>query len=120
MHICPLSYAAVVRCRMLQLACVQADYSTERDSLKEIQHVLELPELKVIKLSDTRWFAHEQCVKAVKAHCTAWLLPLKATNRISMSQKLWDYIWLYFTSKPLQPSLYWIIPLHKWPSSAKH
>ena len=28
---------------------------------------LDLPELKIIKPSDTRWLAHERCVKAVKA-----------------------------------------------------
>ena len=36
-------------------------------SLKEIQKVLDLPELKIVKPSDTRWLAHEHCVKAVKA-----------------------------------------------------
>ena len=76
-------------CHMLQLACVQAanstpgikhvyitlttlwkyfHYSPKRaESLKEIQHVLGLPEMKIIKPSDTRWLAHERCVKAVKA-----------------------------------------------------
>ena len=65
-------------CHMLQLACVQSankttgikqlyvtittiwKYLTSRtQSIKEIQQVLELPELKVIKPSDTRWLAHE-------------------------------------------------------------
>ena len=36
-------------------------------SLKEIQNVLDLPELKIAKPSDTRWLAHERCVKAVKS-----------------------------------------------------
>ncbi len=36
------------------------------ESLKEIQKVLDLPELKIVKPSDTRWLAHERCVKAVK------------------------------------------------------
>ena len=76
-------------CHMLQLACVQAANSTpaikhvyitltilwkyfhyspkSAESLKEIQHVLDLPEMKIIKPSDTRWLAHEQCVKAIKA-----------------------------------------------------
>ena len=79
-------------CHMLQLACVQAanstpgikhvyitlttlrkyfHYSPKRAaSLKAIQNVLELPELKVIKPSDTCWLAHECCVKAVKASYT--------------------------------------------------
>ena len=43
-------------------------YSTKcAELLKEIQKVLNLPELKIVKLSDTRWLAHEHCVKAVKA-----------------------------------------------------
>ena len=36
-------------------------------SLKEVQKVLDFPELKIVKPSDTRWLAHEQCVKVVKA-----------------------------------------------------
>ena len=50
-------------------------YSPKRgESLKEIQNVLNLPEMKVIKVikpSDTRWLAHERCVKAVKVSYTA-------------------------------------------------
>ena len=85
-------------CHMLQLACVQAanstpgikhvytalttlwkyfHYSPKRaESLKEIQKVLELPELKVIKPSDTRWLSHQMCVKAVKANYNALMLTL--------------------------------------------
>ena len=80
-------------CHMLQLACVQAanstpgikhvyttltalwkffHYSPKRtESLKEVQRVLDVPELKVIKPSDTRWLAHERCVKGVKANYAA-------------------------------------------------
>ena len=36
------------------------------ENLKEIQKVLELPELKTVKPSDTRWLAYENCVAAVK------------------------------------------------------
>lgn len=39
--------------------------------MKTIQSVLDLPEMKVIKPSDTRWLAHEQCVKSVKASYAA-------------------------------------------------
>ena len=64
-------------CHLLQLACVQAANSTPRikhvnttltslwkffhhspmrtESLKEVQHVLDMPELKIHKPSDTRW-----------------------------------------------------------------
>ena len=76
-------------CHILPLACVQAVNSTpginhvnmtltalwkffhyfpkRTESLKEVQHVLDLPKLKIIKPSDTRWLAHERCVKGVKA-----------------------------------------------------
>ncbi len=80
-------------CHLLQLACVQAanatsgikhvyitlttlwkffHYSPKRaESLKAVQQVLDLPELKVVKPSDTRWLSHERCVKAVKASYSA-------------------------------------------------
>ena len=47
--------------------------------MKEIQHVLNLPEMKVIKPSDTRWLAHERCVKAVKVSYTASVVTLEST-----------------------------------------
>ena len=80
-------------CHLLQLACVQASnhtpgikhvyttlttlwkyfhYSPKRtERQKAVQCVLDLPELKVIKPSDTRWLAHERCVKAVKESYSA-------------------------------------------------
>ena len=76
-------------CHLLQLACVQVanstngikhvyvtltvlwkffHYSPKRaESLKMVLQVLHLPELRIAKPSDTRWLAHERCVKAVKA-----------------------------------------------------
>ena len=92
-----------VQCHLLQLACMQLacmqaansttgikhvyttlttlwkyfHYSPKRaESLKEIQHVLNLPEMKDIKPSDTCWLAHEWCVKAVKASYTALVVTL--------------------------------------------
>ena len=44
--------------------------------LKETQHVLNLPEMKVIKLSDTHWLAPEWCVKAVKVSYIALVVTL--------------------------------------------
>ena len=41
------------------------------ESLKEIQKVLDLPELKIVKPSDICRLAHEYCVKAVKASYTS-------------------------------------------------
>ena len=47
------------------------------ESLKEIQKVLDLPELKIVKQLDTRWLAHEHCVKAVKASYSSIILALE-------------------------------------------
>ena len=85
-------------CHLLQLACVQAanstagikhvyvslmalwkyfHYSPKRaESLKAVQSVLDLPELKIAKPSDTRWLAHERCVTAVKANYAAIVVAL--------------------------------------------
>ena len=46
--------------------------STKRSqSLKEVQLVLNLPELNTVKHLDTRWLAHECCVQAVKPSYSA-------------------------------------------------
>ena len=88
-NVAPHALFVHCHCHLLQLACVQAANSTpgmkqvyvtltslwkyfhfspkRAQSLKEIQNVLDLPELKVAKPSDTRWLAHERCVKAVKS-----------------------------------------------------
>ena len=57
-------------CHKLQLAIVQAasvevlyHFSKRCENLKE---VIDLPELKITKPSDTRWLAHERCVSTVK------------------------------------------------------
>ena len=87
------------RCHVLQLASVQAANATPgikhvcttlmmlwkffhyspklAESLKEIQKVLDLPELNIVKPSDTRWLAHERCVKAVKASYSSIVLALE-------------------------------------------
>ena len=87
------------KCR-LQLACVQAanhtpgiehvyktlmtlwkffHYSPKRaEHLKSVQQVLDLPELKVTKPSDTHWLAHERCVKAVKESYVAIVTALES------------------------------------------
>ncbi len=75
-------------CHKLQLASVQAAdsipeikkvyvmmgnlwkffyYSPKKaEALREIQSALDLPELKIVKPSDTRWISHERCVRAIK------------------------------------------------------
>ena len=53
-------------------------YSPKRaESIVEIQKVLDLPVLKIVKPSDTRWLAHERCVKAVKASYSSIVLDLE-------------------------------------------
>ena len=75
-------------CHKLQLASVQSANSIEGikhvyaplitlwtffhyspkscQNLKEIQKVLDIPELKIVKPPDTRWLFHEKCVSTVK------------------------------------------------------
>ena len=94
----PHSIFVHCHCRLLQLACVRAanstpgikhvyitlttlwkffHYSPKRaECLKAVQRVLNMPELKVIKPSDTRWLAHERCVKAVKENYIAIVITL--------------------------------------------
>ena len=93
------------RCHVLQLASVQAanatpgikhvytalmmlwkffHFSPERaESLKEIQKVPVLPELKIVKPSDTCWLTHVRCVKAVKASYSSLVLALENIYEIS-------------------------------------
>ena len=47
------------------------------ESLKEIQKVLGLPELKIVRPSDPHWLAHKHCVKAVKASYSSIILALE-------------------------------------------
>ena len=42
-------------------------YSPKKaEALKNVQCVLNLPELKVVKPSDTRWLSHERCLRAIR------------------------------------------------------
>ena len=94
-------------CHVLQLASVQAANATSgikhvyttlmtlwkfyhhspkrAESLKKIRKVLDLPELKIVKPSDTRWLAYERCVKAVKASYSSIVLALE--NRYETSHE---------------------------------
>ena len=86
------------RCHDLQLASVQPanatpgikhvyttlmtlwkffHYPQNVQSLKEIQKVLDLPEFKIVKPSDTHQLAHKRCVKAVKASYSSIVLALE-------------------------------------------
>ena len=63
------------------------------ESLKEIQKVLGLPELKIVKPSDIRWLAQEHCVKAVKASYSSIVLALEYIYmKHHMNQKLLDQV----------------------------
>ena len=71
-------------CHRLQLASMQAAESIPKvfglmlnlwkffynspkraEALKEVQSILKLPELKVVKPSSTRWLSHKRCVRAI-------------------------------------------------------
>ena len=43
-----------------------------------MQAVLNLPELKVIKPSDTRWLSHEHCVNAILKELPALIITLQS------------------------------------------
>ena len=61
----------------LTILCKLFHYSPKRaECLEAVQRVLNMPELKVIKPSDTRWLAHERCVKAVKENYIAIVITL--------------------------------------------
>ena len=44
------------------------------EKLKQVQSVLNLPELKVIKPSSTRWLSHERCIRAIRKELPAIIL----------------------------------------------
>ena len=46
------------------------------ECLNKVKRVLDLPELEIVRLSDTCWLAHEWCVKAVKATYGAIVMAL--------------------------------------------
>ena len=54
-------------------------YSPQKaESLKHVQAVLNLPELKVIKPSDTRWLSPERCVRAILKELPALIITLQS------------------------------------------
>ena len=85
-------------CHQLQLASIQAaqsvgvlnrmfgtmtnlwklfHYSPKKaEMLKHVQAVLNLPELKVTKPSDTRWLSHERCLRAILKELPALIITL--------------------------------------------
>ena len=53
-------------------------YSPKKaESLKAVQYVLKLPELKIVKPSDTRWLSHERCVRAIYRELPALIVTIQ-------------------------------------------
>ena len=108
-------------CHQLQLACVQAANGTAGIehvfltltilwkyfyyshkpalSLKEVQKVLDFPDLKIVKTSDKHWLAHARCVRAVKATCSV-LWTIFIANHTN--QRLWELKKLFARNQQLQ------------------
>ena len=92
-------------CHRIQLVCVQVANNTtgikhmyttlttlwnlfHYSPKRKVKRVLDLPELKIIRPSDTRRLAHERCVKAVNASYSAIVMTLNNIFiRRHMSQK---------------------------------
>ena len=50
-------------------------YSPKKaEALKDVQNVLSLPELKVVKLSSTRWLSHERCIRAIRKELASLII----------------------------------------------
>ena len=86
-------------CHQLQLASIQAAESvpqiqkmfgmmanlwkvffyspTKAEELKEVQAVLNLPELNILKPSSTRWLSHERCIRAIRKELPALIMTLQ-------------------------------------------
>ncbi len=53
-------------------------YSPKKvETLAYVQAVLKLPELKVVKPSDTRWLSHERCINAICKELSALIITLQ-------------------------------------------
>ena len=92
-------------CHRLQLASIQAAesdnaikktfgtmtnlwklfyYSPKKaQALKDVQSVLSLPNLKVVKPRSTRWLSHEQCLHAIHKDLPAIIITLQQLYQIS-------------------------------------
>ena len=57
-------------------------------TLKEVQSVLGLPELKIVKPSSTRWLSHERCMKAIRKELPALILTLQDLSEAFGIQKI--------------------------------
>ena len=81
-------------------------YSPKRaQSMNEVQKVLDFPELKIIKLSDSHWLTHERCVRAVKASYSAIITALVHIYSESHEPGLWELKKLFARNQQLQLSI---------------
>ena len=59
-------------------------YSPKKaEALKDVQSVLSLPELKVVKPSSTRWLSHERCLRAIRKDLPALIITLQQLYQTS-------------------------------------
>ena len=59
-------------------------YSPKKaEALKVVQAVLNLPQLKVVKPSSTRWLSHEQCLRAICKDLPALIITLQQLYQTS-------------------------------------
>ena len=59
-------------------------YSPKKaEALKDVQSVLNLPELKVVKPSSTRWLSHERCLSAIRKDLPALIITLQQLYQTS-------------------------------------
>ena len=65
-------------------------FTQRAQSLKEVQKVLDFPELKIVKPSNTRWLAHELCVRAVKASVSSIITALDHIYSESHEPEAWE------------------------------
>ena len=50
---------------------------SKAEKLKEVQAALNLPELRIVKPSSTRWLSHERCVRAICKELRALIMTLQ-------------------------------------------
>ena len=55
----------------------------KKKALKDVQSVLSLPDLKVVKPSSTRWLSHERCLHAIHKDLPAIIITLQQLYQIS-------------------------------------
>ena len=66
-------------------------YSSKKaEALKEVQPVLNMPELKVLKPTDTRWPSHKRCLRAIRKELPALITTLNQLSETSGDAEAYD------------------------------